>query len=87
MNDESDRPLGPVGGDALEARIVAWVLGEASSFEAAELEKLCAADPALRLFERRMRVLHGLMTASSVVVVLPMMTAPAWRSAVTTVAS
>ena len=59
MNDESDRPLGPVGDEALEARIVAWVLGDASSFEAAELEKLCAEDPALRLFERRMRVLHG----------------------------
>ena len=59
MNDESDKPLGPVGDEALEARIVAWVLGEASSFEAAELEKLCAEDPALRLFERRMRVLHG----------------------------
>ena len=61
MNDESDKPLSPVGDDALEARIVAWVLGEASSFEAAELEKRCAEDSALRLFEHRMRVLHGLI--------------------------
>ncbi|WP_193213346.1 hypothetical protein, partial [Luteolibacter marinus] len=59
MNDEPDMPLNPVGDDALEARIVAWVLGEASAFEASELEKLCAEDPALRLFERRLRVLHG----------------------------
>ncbi|QJE98053.1 YfbK domain-containing protein [Luteolibacter luteus] len=61
MNDESDKPLSPPGDDALEARIVAWVLGEASSFEAAELEKLCAADPALRRFEQRIRDLHGLI--------------------------
>ena len=61
MHDESDKPLSSVGDDALEARIVAWVLGEASSFEAAELEKLCAEDPALRRFERRIRDLHGLI--------------------------
>jgi tetratricopeptide (TPR) repeat protein len=61
MNDETDKPLNTVGDDALEARITAWVLGEASSFEAGELEKLCAADPALGLFERRLRVLHGLV--------------------------
>lgn len=61
MNDDTDKPLNTVGDDALEARITAWVLGEASSFEAGELEKLCAEDPALRLFERRLRVLHGLV--------------------------
>jgi secreted protein with Ig-like and vWFA domain len=61
MNDDKDKPLNTVGDDALEARITAWVLGEASSFEAGELEKLCAADPALGLFERRLRVLHGLV--------------------------
>lgn len=61
MNDDTDKPLNTVGDAALEARITAWVLGEASSFEAGELEKLCAADPALGLFERRLRVLHGLV--------------------------
>ena len=61
MNDDTDKPLNTVGDDALEARITAWVLGEASSFEAGELEKLCAADPVLGLFERRLRVLHGLV--------------------------
>ncbi len=61
MKDDTDKPLNTVGDDALEARITAWVLGEASSFEAGELEKLCAADPALGLFERRLRVLHGLV--------------------------
>lgn len=61
MNDDTDKPLNTVGDDALEARITAWVLGEASSFEAGELEKLCAADPALGLFERRLRVLNGLV--------------------------
>ncbi|TAE77418.1 MAG: DUF3520 domain-containing protein [Verrucomicrobia bacterium] len=62
MNDDTDKPLNTVGDDALEARITAWVLGEASSFEAEELEKLCAADPALRLLERRLRVLHELVS-------------------------
>ena len=32
MNEESGNSLTPSGGDALEARIVAWVLGEASPF-------------------------------------------------------
>src|SRR5687768_4432658 len=60
MNDTSNS-LPPTGDDALEARIVAWVLGEASSFEAAELEKLCAENPRLRDFERRTRDLHELL--------------------------
>jgi tetratricopeptide (TPR) repeat protein len=62
MNDDTDKPLNPVGDAALEARITAWVLGEASPFEAAELEEICARDPEARLFERRMRVLHGFIT-------------------------
>ena len=61
MNDDTDKPLNPVGDAALEARITAWVLGEASPFEAAELEEICARDPEARLFERRLRVLHGLI--------------------------
>jgi tetratricopeptide (TPR) repeat protein/uncharacterized protein YegL len=63
MNDDTDKPLNPVGDAALEARITAWVLGEASPFEAAELEEICARDPEARLFERRLRVLHGFITA------------------------
>jgi Mg-chelatase subunit ChlD len=60
MNDSSNS-LPPSGDDALEARIVAWVLGEASPFEAAELEKLCAENPKLREFERRMRDLNEIL--------------------------
>ncbi len=45
----------------LEARITAWVLGEASPFEAAELETLCAADPELQLFLNRIKALHSLL--------------------------
>jgi Mg-chelatase subunit ChlD len=55
----------PGGDDALEARIVAWVLGEASPFEAAEVEKLCAEDPKLRDFERRMRDLNEILVADA----------------------
>jgi Mg-chelatase subunit ChlD len=63
MNDDPDKPLNPVGDDALEARLTAWVLGEASPFEAAELEEICARNPEARLFERRLRVLHGFIAA------------------------
>ena len=45
----------------LEARITAWVLGEASPFEAAELEALCSADPELQLFLNRTRTIHSLL--------------------------
>ncbi|MBN8457194.1 MAG: von Willebrand factor type A domain-containing protein [Verrucomicrobia bacterium] len=54
--------LTTIGDEPLEARIVAWVLGEASAFEEAELERLCAERPELVVFRRRMRALHGLLT-------------------------
>lgn len=50
--------LTPMGDEALEARIIAWVLGEASAFEAAELEVLCEQYPEWRVFQRRMLALH-----------------------------
>ena len=60
MNDPT--PFDTIGDEPVEARIVAWVLGEASGFEAAELERLCEERPELRVFRRRMRALHGLLT-------------------------
>jgi len=57
MKHESDFPTDP----ELEARIVAWVLGEASPFEAAELERRVAADPQLAIFKRRIEAVHGLL--------------------------
>ena len=45
----------------IEVRITAWVLGEASPFEAAELETLCAADPELQIFLNRTKALHSLL--------------------------
>jgi Mg-chelatase subunit ChlD len=59
MND--DFPFTTIGDEAVEARIVAWVLGEASAFEAAELERLCEERPELLVFRRRMLALHGLL--------------------------
>ncbi len=58
----NDTPFDTVGDEPVEARIVAWVLGEASAFEAAELERLCDERPELLVFRRRMRALHGLLT-------------------------
>lgn len=62
MNDESPQPFEAIGDQPVEARIVAWVLGESSAFEAAELERLCEERPELLVFRRRMRSLHGLLT-------------------------
>jgi hypothetical protein len=45
----------------LEARIVAWVMGEASAFEKSELERLVAEKPELALFKRRIEAVNGLV--------------------------
>jgi len=45
----------------LEARITAYVLGEASPFEAAEIESLIAKSPELKLFANRTRTLNELL--------------------------
>ena len=57
MNDK----LQPVPDEHLEARITAYILGEASPFEAAEIESLIAKSPELKLFANRTRTLHGLL--------------------------
>ena len=59
--NEDQTTLNPVGDDAMEARIVAWVLGQASAFEAAELESWCETHPEWRVYQRRMLALHGLL--------------------------
>ena len=56
-----DNPFTTIGDEPVEARIVAWVLGEASTFEAAELERLCEERPELMIFKHRMLALHGLL--------------------------
>lgn len=60
MKDEF-QPLEPVGHETTEARIVAWVHGEVSAIEAAELEKLCAVRPDLERFRKEIAGLHGLL--------------------------
>lgn len=60
-NDNFNEMNGGGLGDELEARIVAWVLGEASAFEAAELERLCAERPEAAVFKRRLQAVHGLV--------------------------
>ena len=61
MKGEPRKPLEALGDEALEARIVAWVLGEASAFEAAELEERCGGDPDLKRFADRIREMHRLI--------------------------
>ena len=50
----------PIGSD-LEARLVAWVLGEASAAEASELERLVSERPELAELKRSLEGLHGLI--------------------------
>ncbi|MBL9211552.1 MAG: von Willebrand factor type A domain-containing protein, partial [Opitutaceae bacterium] len=45
----------------LEARVVAWVAGEASPFEIAELERLLTEKPELAVFKRRIEAVQGLV--------------------------
>ncbi len=65
MQHDSDTPKHrALGDEALEARIVAWVLGEASPFEVAELERLCAERPEWEVFRRRILAIHHLLGES-----------------------
>ena len=61
---DSHPPLEPWTDPADEARVVAWVLGEASEFEQAEIERLLADNPELAAFARRIQAVHGLLGAA-----------------------
>lgn len=66
MSDENKDPELQTWIDPeLEARVVAWVLGEASEFEAAELTRIVAEKPELAIFKRRIERVHGLVAAAS----------------------
>lgn len=73
MSEETP-PYHAHGDDALEARIVAWVLGESSPFEAEELKRLCAERPELEIFRRRMQAVHELLGESE-----KQGASPAWK--------
>jgi Ca-activated chloride channel homolog len=60
-NDENNPGKQPPGKIELEARIVAWVSGEASAFEIAELERLVREKPELAIFKRRIEAVRGLV--------------------------
>ncbi len=65
MNDDENNPQPkPWIDPALEARIVASVLGETSAFEAAELERAVAESPELAIFKRRIEAVHALVGAA-----------------------
>ena len=60
----------------LEARVVAWVVGEASEFEAAELGRIIAEKPELAIFKRRIEAVHELVAASARMDLDPMRLSP-----------
>lgn len=61
MKQDEHLPTNP----DLEARVVAWVLGEASPFEIAELERAITEHPELGVFKRRIEAVHGLVGQAS----------------------
>jgi len=66
MSDENKTPnLQSWIEPGLEARVVAWVLGEASEFEAAELSRIVAETPELAIFKRRIAAVHDLVGAAT----------------------
>ncbi|CAN5578304.1 hypothetical protein BH09VER1_BH09VER1_32060 [soil metagenome] len=67
MNEDDKNNPGPQPwiDPALEARVVAYVMGEASAFEAGELDRLLAENPELAIFKRRIEAVHGLMVEAS----------------------
>ena len=50
----------------IEARVVALILGEASDFEAEELERMMEERPEIRMFKQRLESVHGLLGAALV---------------------
>src|ERR1017187_3268711 len=60
-NDENNPGKQSPAETEIEARIVAWVSGEASAFEAAELERLVREKPELAIFKRRIEAVRGLV--------------------------
>jgi len=73
MSEETP-PYQVHGDDALEARIVAWVLGESSPFEVEELKRLCDERPELEIFRRRIQAIHELLGESE-----KQGASPAWK--------
>lgn len=66
MNDDPNTPQPqPWIDPAVEARIVADVLGETSAFEQAELARLLAENPELALFKRRIEAVQGLVKTAA----------------------
>jgi len=65
MNDDENN-AGPQEwiDPALEARVVAGVLGETSAFEASELERILVGNPELTIFKRRIEAVHALAGAA-----------------------
>ena len=49
----------------LEARLVAQMLGEASEFEQAELERLIKEKPEMAILQRRLEAVHGLVSEAT----------------------
>ncbi|MEI6034111.1 MAG: von Willebrand factor type A domain-containing protein [Verrucomicrobiae bacterium] len=62
MNDDENGPQAWID-PALEARVVASVLGESSAFESEELERILEENPELAIFHRRIEAVHALVGA------------------------
>ena len=64
MSPDDPAPLEPFTDPALEARIVALILGEASDYERGELERAMADEPALAALHNRLSGVHDILSSS-----------------------
>lgn len=81
MNTDENNPEKQTPAETeLEACIVAWVSGEASAFEVAELERLVREKPELAIFKRRMEAVRGLVAEAVAPDTEPMRLSPEARA-------
>ena len=62
MNQEKPEPSSL---SEAEARIVAWILGESSEFEASQIDELCQSDSSIKEFREVTRRLHHRLLSAS----------------------
>ncbi|MEO6003765.1 MAG: von Willebrand factor type A domain-containing protein [Opitutus sp.] len=78
-HSEETNPSGAIPAE-MEARIVAAVVGEASAFELAELERLLAEQPELRTFKQQIEATHAVVQHAERSERAPMRLAPERRA-------
>lgn len=80
MNHDETNDFELRGEPELEARLVAWVAGEASDFEQAELERIVAERPEVARFKAQLERAHALVRAATQPEAAPLRLSPERRA-------